>query len=174
MAKKQQQRRKRKTGLSEAPARRRRSPRKRGFLSELMNPTIAKNSAMGTLAAASGGFGAVFINKMLPATTGKFPKLLIALGGGFLGSAFSFPNAASGFTGGMMALNFQGGFLNEGEEETNFADEESLSDMPLFLDAEGEPFVIEEDESGETYTRYLSEREKEIMELEEAEIIEEY
>jgi hypothetical protein len=159
-------RRRRHTSVSATP-KRRRTHTKKGFMGDLMNPTIAMHSAKSTLAASGGAMGSVFVQKMLPATMGKFPKVLIALGGGFLINSFGMPSVGNGFTAGMIALNFQNGFLNDdGPQNNAYADPYSLSDKPLYLDADGEPFVIEEDEmSGEAYTRYLSEEEKELVNM---------
>jgi len=158
-------RRRKHHAVSAAP--KRRKHRKKGFMGDLMNPTIAMHSAKSTLAASGGAMGSVFVQKMLPATMGKFPKVLIALGGGFLISSFGMPSVGNGFTAGMVALNFQNGFLNDDTPQDNqYADPYALHDMPLYLDADGEPFVIEEDhESGESYTRYLSEEEKEMVNM---------
>ena len=124
----------------------------------MLNPTMAAHSAKSTLAAIAGGGGAVFVNKMIPASTSKLAKVAIAFGVGFLASNFGMANTGAGFTGGMMALSFQNGFLND-DDDTNFADEDSLSDMPLFLDDNGEAMVLEEGENGESGFRYLSDDE---------------
>lgn len=130
--------------------------KRKGGLSELFNPTVAMNSAKSTLAASAGGMGAVFFNKMVPATWGKLPRVALGFGLGFLATSFGMGSTGAGFTGGTMALTFQNGFMNE---DADFAEEESLSDMPLFLDEEGNPMVLEEGENGEAAYRYLSEAE---------------
>lgn len=144
-------------GLSAAPTRRRRSAKK-GLLSELFNPTTAMNSAKGTLAASSGGLGAMVVHKsILPPTAGKMTKVLTAFGVGFLAANFNMPMLGAGFTGGLMALTFKDGLMAEDsmQEDTNFADESVLSDMPLFLDEAGNPMILEES-NGEASLRYLS------------------
>jgi len=147
--------------------RKRKYNKPKGFLNDLMNPTIAMNSAKSTASGAAGGVGAIVANKLIPATSGKFFKLIAAGVGGFGAAAFGFPHIGSGFTGGMIALTFNNGLMGDGEmEEEEFADEDSLSEMPLYLDAAGEPFVIEEDpQSGESYTRYLTEEEKSMVDF---------
>jgi hypothetical protein len=156
--------RKRKAPLSSSKSRRR--PKPKGFLNDLMNPTIAMNSAKTTASGAAGGAAAIVAHKLIPASTGKLMKLIIAGVGGFGAAAFGLPHVGSGFTGGMIALNFQNGLMGEDMEEEEFADETSLEEMPLYLDAAGEQFVIEEDpNSGESYTRYLTEEEKELVQF---------
>lgn len=109
-----------------------------------------------------GALAAVVHKGVLPATAGKLMKLgagiLPALALAFIGM----PNLAAGYNGGMTALAFQNGLLADGE----FADDNSLADKPLFLDADGQPMVLEE---GEGY-RYLTDGELE--ELERAGIVE--
>lgn len=73
---------------------------------------------------------------------------------------FGMPHTGAGFTGGMTALTFQNGLL--GEEES-FADEDALSDMPLFLDDDGRPMVLEESDDGRAGYRYLSEEEIRVL-----------
>lgn len=167
MATKKPTKRRRRKALS-APSRRRRSSggRRKGLLADIMNPTIAMNSAKSTLAAAGGGMAAVTCNKVIFApTTGKMMRVGTALVGGFLASAFGMPSVGSGFTGGLFALTFQNGLMADDgmEEETEFADENVLADQPIFLDENDNPMVLEEGE-GEPYYRYLSE--EELMEYE--------
>lgn len=169
MATKKQPRKRAKSrkGLS-APKRRRRNSRKRGLsakgmLADILNPTIAMDSAKKTLASAGGGFGAVIANKvLLPATMGKGVRLLTGLAVGFLGASLGMPAMGAGFTGGMVALAFQNGLM---ADDAEFTDPNSLADAPLFLDEENNPMVLEEGPDGAQY-RYLSE--DEIQTLEEA------
>lgn len=166
MATKKPTKRRRRKALSSPARRRRSSPRKRGLLADIMNPTIAMNSAKSTLAAAGGGMAAVTCNKVIFApTTGKMMRVGTALLGGFLASAFGMPSVGSGFTGGLFALTFQNGLMADGDDmqETDFADENVLADQPIFLDENDNPMVLEEGE-GDPYYRYLSE--EELMEYE--------
>jgi hypothetical protein len=144
--------RRRKTGLSEHRKTTRRRSKSHSFLSDLTNPTIAKNSAKNTISSALGGLGAVLVTKnILPVTWGKAGKLSTGLIGGFLLQNFGLSNIGSSFTGGMFALAFQGGLLSDDglNDDTTFADDMVLSNSPLYLDAEGTPMVLEED--GETF-----------------------
>jgi len=135
--------------------------KRKGGLSEMFSPTVAMNSAKATLAASAGGMGAVFLNKIVPATWGKLPRVAIGFGLGFLATSLGMGSTGAGFTGGTMALTFQNGLMNE---DANFADDSSLSDQPLFLDEDGNPMVLEEGEDGSASYRYLSEAEIQFLE----------
>lgn len=119
--------------------------------------TLAINSFKHTLSAATGGFAAVYINKWMPATWGKPGRILATLGVGIAGAYFGMPVLSAGAVGGMVAMTFPNGTLNDGEE--NFADNDVLSDMPLFLDDDGRPMVLEEGQDGSSGFRYLSDAE---------------
>jgi hypothetical protein len=149
---------------TKAPAKRknkkRRKPLSKGFLSDLVNPTIAMNAAKTVGSGGAGGIAGLAIHKLLPVATGKFMRVIVAGISGYGAAVFGYPNVGAGATGAQVALTFQNGFMGEDMEENEFADDESLSEMPVYLDEEGVPFVMEEDEhSGESYTRYLSEEE---------------
>jgi len=147
------------SGLS-APARRKRSHRRRsGGLGDIFNPTVAMNSAKKVGAGAIGGFGAMVVNKsILPSDSGKLVKLGVALGGGFLLGAFGFDGMGAGFTGGMVATAFPNGLLGD-DDNANFADEGSLNDAPIFLDEDDQPMMLHEDDNGAMTWRYLSDDE---------------
>lgn len=159
MIKKPTHKKRRKKALSSAPTRRR-SRRKSGGLSDMFNPTIAMHSAKTTLAAGGGGLLAMVVNKsVLPPTAGKVAKIGTALVGGFIASAFGMASVGAGFTGGLMALTFQNGLLAEDDmQETEFADDDSLSDQPIFLDEDGNPMFLN-DGGGEPFYQYLNEDE---------------
>lgn len=153
-------RRRRRKALSSAP--RRRTKRSSGGLRDMFNPTIAKHSAISTAQAAGGGMLAVTANKVIiPTSMGKMGRVGIALGVGFLASALGFEKVGSGFTGGMMALTFQNGLMNDGdlEDNTEFADEDVLSEQPVFLDENDQPMYLMDDGQGGTYYQYLNDEE---------------
>lgn len=153
-----QQKRRRRKALS-APTRRRRTAKKSGVLADMFNPTIAMQSAKNTLMASGGGLLSMVVNKsILPPTSGKVAKVGTALIGGFLLSSFGMASAGSGFTGGLMALAFQNGLLAEDMEEQDFADDDVLSDEPIFLDEDGNPMFLNEN-GGEPFMQYLNEKE---------------
>lgn len=151
-------RRRRKSGLSASPKRRRITHR-RGGLADMLNPTIAMHSAKQTLMAAGGGLGAMIVNKsILPATASKGVKVAVALIGGFALTSFGMSSLGQGFTGGTMALAFQNGLLADELDENEFADENVLNDSPMALDESGNPLILEEND-GEPYWRNLTESE---------------
>lgn len=150
--------RRKRTHLSSSP-RRRRTHTKKSFLSDLTNPVIAKESAKNTLMAAAGGFGAVIVNKtVLPEKWGKSGKIGAALIGGFLLNNFGFGAIGNSFTGGMFALAFQGGLLND---NANFADTATM--QPLYLDESGTPLILEEDSQGNEFFREMTAEESQAM-----------
>lgn len=161
MIKKPHKKRRRKAPMSASVTRRRRKHHKKGGLSDMFNPTIAMNSAKGTLLASGGGLLSMVVNKsILPPTAGKVAKIGTALIGGFVASAFGMQQIGAGFAGGMMALTFQNGLLADDNDmqETDFAEDTILSEQPLFLDENGNPMILSESD-GEPYLRYLSEEE---------------
>jgi hypothetical protein len=126
----------------------------------MMNPTVAKHSAISTVMGMAGGAGAATLTKMLPPNWGKLSHLGIGFGGGFVLSALvGQASLGSGFAGGMAALAFKDGFLSDGE--TDFADDDALSDddAPLYLDEDGNPLMLNEDGS----VTYLDEADLEEM-----------
>lgn len=150
-------RRRRRKGLSSGGVKRRKSTRRKGLLSDMFNPTIAMNSFKNSLVSSAGGFGAVLVNKsILPSGSGKITRVLTGLGVGFVASAFGMPQLGSGFAGGMAALTFQNGLLND--DDASFADEDVLSDNPMVLDENGTPMILEEND-GDPFYRYMSEDE---------------
>lgn len=159
--------RSRRRGMGGHTAPRRRRSRRRGGLSEVFNATKAFNAGKTTLMSGAGGFGAVIVtNNILPKTAGKMTKVLTGLAAGFLISYFGGESIGSGFSGGMTALAFPQGLLNEGD--ANFADENSLADnAPIFLDKDGEPMTLEEGEDGASM-RYLTEAEKKMVDWQDA------
>ena len=103
---------------------------------------------------AAGGFGANIINKnIIPSAWGKSGKIGAALVGGFLLHNFGFNHIGGGFTGGMFALATQDGLLSE---DVEFAEDDVLSEMPLYLDEAGTPMMLEEGEEG-SYFRPMNE-----------------
>lgn len=158
--KKPTHKRRRRKALSASPTRRRTSHRK-GGLADMFNPTVAAHSFKSTLGAGAGGLGAMIVHKsILPPTAGKVAKIGTALVGGFIANAFGMSAIGNGFAGGMMALAFQNGLLADDDmQETEFADEDTLSDQPVFLDEAGEPMFLN-DGGGEPFYQYLNEEEK--------------
>jgi hypothetical protein len=154
--------RRKKSLSSGGTKRKRRSPaRRKGFLSDATNPTVLMNGAKQTLAAATGGVAGTHLIKWLSPTASKMQKALFILGVGLAGNIFGFHNMTSGAVGAMTAGAFPNGLNDDGD--TNFADQDSLQDQPLFLDEQGAPMVLEEGEDGQAGYRYLSEEEVRIL-----------
>lgn len=159
-------RRKRKGLHSGGTGRRRKSSRRRSTgLSAMMNPTALMNAGKQALASGAGGLGAVIVNKViLPPTANKLTRVAVGVGGAIVGALLlNMPTVAGGFTGGMVALAFKDGVMNEGD--TQFAQPDVLDpNTPLYLDEDtGAPMVLEEGENGAQY-RYLSAEEIQTLE----------
>lgn len=154
-------RRRNRKGLSAAPRRRRSSARRsKGFLSDMFNPTVSKNSAITSLSGGAGGLGAIVAHKFLPATgAAKLMRIGAALGVGFIAATLGKPNVGAGFAGGLMALSFQNGLLADGAD---YANENSLMDGPIWLDENDQPMTLEEGEDG-PQLRYLSDDEIDVL-----------
>ena len=165
MAKKRRKRRHSK-GLSsghKTKGRRRRRPRK-SFLSASISTSNLMESAKDVGAAYIGGTAAWGANKIMPKDWGFWQRFLAGGAVSFTAAVFGFKRLAIGYGGGTAALSLEasGGGL---KEETNFADQDALNEnTPLFLDASGQPMVLEEDsKTGESYYRYLNDHEKELV-----------
>lgn len=143
---------------------RRRSRRRGGLSSGAGMHTLMVNGFKHTIEAGVGGYASVLANKWLPANQSKMWRVITMFGGGLLGTYFGRPVAAAGFVGGMVAQVFPTG-LND-DDDQNYANRNSLSDMPLFLDEDGQPMVLEEGEDGSSGYRYLSESEVAYLEEE--------
>lgn len=140
---------KRKRTALSAPKRR---TKRAGGLSQMFSPTTAKNSFKNTAAAFGGGLAARKASQLAYTVTGGKNNLVVQLGlalvGGFMmHSMLNAPNLASGFVGGMAAMNSAD--MGLGEDDVFFADEEALSDMPDALDENGNPMSLEEFEEYE-------------------------
>jgi hypothetical protein len=113
----------------------------------------AKKTGLGM----AGGFGAVIAHKLIiPAATGKVPRVIAALAVGLLATKFGAPSIGSGFTGGLTALTFQNGVL---ADEADYADQNALSDQPIFLSEDGTVMVLEEGSDGTSFYREVTDDE---------------
>jgi hypothetical protein len=136
--------RRRPAAMSAAPRRRRRT-RSKGGLSELFSKETAMQSGKTVLGGLAGGAAAATVNGLIPASWGKLGKLGAGVLIGFVASSvLNMPSAGAGFTGGMTALAFQNGILND---DANFADPNVLDEDPLYLDEDGNQMVMNEDGS---------------------------
>ncbi len=128
---------------------RRKKRRSKGVLGEMFSPTTAKNSIKATMAAFGGGLAARKASQLATtATDGKNPLIiqlaLAGIGGMLMHSMLNAPNLASGFIGGIAAINSQQ--MGLGEDDAAFASEDALSGNDIYLDENtGEELVFNED-----------------------------
>jgi hypothetical protein len=142
---------------SNLPTRRRRTRKRGGMLSEIMNPQTATESAKCVLSGTIGGFGA----GMLDEPTQELSPL--ARGGVFLGASFlvasilKMPNVASGIAGayGLMLQRKVTG-LSEDDMFNRMDYVDNLEEEPEYLDEAGNPMFLADD--GQFY--YLEEEEE--------------
>lgn len=134
--------RKRSTPAKAAPRRRRKSG-----LSAGLNKANLIQAIKSAAAAGAGGIAAPYANRAFSTIQNKWMRILLvgmvpAVGARMAG----FSDLGSGYFGGIVALNTQSGILNEDSpEQTNFADENSLSETPIFLGENGVPMKMLED-----------------------------
>jgi len=159
MAKRKRTHRKHSRPMSElskrrkSPVRRRKHSRRKGMLSELMNPATATQSAKAVFSGAVGGFAAGYLDEptqtMQPIVRGA-----VFLGASFLASSIlKMPNVGSGIAGAYgLLLNRKMQGLADDFEQTDYA-EETLNASPEFLDENGKEMFLADD--GEFY--YLEE-----------------
>jgi hypothetical protein len=131
------------------PTVRRRSTRKKGFLSEMFNPMQAQASAKVLISGAVGGVGAGLLSKIYPQNTTPQMKAIYTIAGGFIASvALKMPNVGAGMAGvGVYNLLQSQGMLAENGEYSYANDLEAL---PMVLN-EGEAQYLAEDYLAEDY-----------------------
>lgn len=118
--------------------------RKRG-LSAGVNQASMMNSLKLAGAGAIGGYLANMTNNMLPEKIGALGRIGVGVLGGAVVSQFlGYNNIASGWVGGYVALNNPKSGLSE---DVEFADDDALSEEPLYLSEEGIPLTLNEDGS---------------------------
>jgi hypothetical protein len=118
----------------------------------MFTPTTAKNSVKATVAAFGGGLAARKTSQLINTITGGKNSLMFQIAATFLGglvmhSTLNAPNLASGFVGGMAAVNSAD--MGLGEDEVSFADDGVLSELPEALDEYGNAMNLEEFEEYE-------------------------
>ncbi len=127
---------------SAAPKRtRKRVTRRKGMLSELLNPAMAQAAAKTVVSGAIGGLAAGFLNKVLPDDMQPKTKAFYQLGAGFLAASVAkLPNVGAGMAGvGMYNLMTVSGYL--AEEGYNYADE--MEGLPVVLNESGAMYLQE-------------------------------
>jgi hypothetical protein len=167
---------KRNRSLSSGGKKRKGSKRKRhpkGVLAEIgladNSPPTWGQSFKKTIGAGSGGGLAIVAHKLTPATVPKIARVGGSFILGLVAARFGMPSTGAGFFGGTIALNFQNGLMGE---DANYANNNALSDMPIYLDEQGQPMVLEEGQDGTSGYRYLSD--EEVAELTESGAFSEY
>lgn len=140
--------RRRRAMAAKRPAvKRRRSPAKKGFLSEMFNPAMAQGAAKTVLSGAIGGMGAGLIGKFMPASVSEQQKAIYTVAGGFIvATLLKMPNVGAGMAGvGAFQLLQSSGMLAEDGNYDYANDMEAL------------PMVLNEDQAAFLSEAYLSE-----------------
>jgi len=119
-------------------------------LGELFNPATAKAGAQVMGAGALGGIIAGGLNKIL-ANQKMVTRVGIELGASFATYALlGYPSMSAGMAGAFASQEFTpfyNKFLNE-DESTTFAEEDSINELPIMMNENGETISLQEDGSG--------------------------
>lgn len=156
--------RKRTRTLSAAPKRRRTvkrvGRRKKGMLSELFNPAMAKGGATAVLSGAIGGAGYGLLTKVLPELTTAKKIGFAAVGSFVTATVLQKPNLAAGIMGGAVfhTMQTQGMLAEKNMQAYKYAN--SVKALPMVLDENGSELYLSQDDN-----MFLSEN---IMDLAEA------
>ena len=141
--------RRRRRMVATKPVRRRRRRLSEDGLSELFNPETAKAAAKVIGAGAIGGLLAGGVNKVLSRQS-TITRYGIEIGASFLTYALlGYPNTASGMAGAFAALEsgpIYNKFLNE--DGDFYANPDSLNEMPMLMNENGEMITLQEDGDG--------------------------
>ena len=155
--------RKRTKTLSAAPRKRgvkRVGSRKKGMLSELFNPAMAKGGATAVLSGAVGGAGYGLLTKVLPELTTAKKIVFAAVGSFVTATILGKPNLAAGIMGGAVfhTMQTQGMLAEKNMQAYKYAN--SVKALPMVLDENGNELYLSQDDN-----MYLSEN---ILDLAEA------
>jgi len=142
-------RKKRRTTTLSAPKRRTRrvTRRKKGMLSELFNPQMAKGGATTVLSGAIGGAAYGLMTKFLPDLTVQKKLAFGGVGSFILATVLQKPNLAAGLIGATVfdAMKQQG-FLAENDMESyNYAN--GIKALPMVLDENGNEMFLSQDDN---------------------------
>lgn len=125
------------------PKRSHRRKRSRG-LAAGVNQAAIMGSLKSAGAGAIGGYLASVTNRMIPGSLGTLGRIGIGvLGGAAVNTFLQMPNVASGWVGGYVALNNVKGMA----EDVEFAEDDILSEEPMYLSEDGIPLTLNEDGS---------------------------
>lgn len=148
--------RKRTRTLSAAPKRRRTvkrvGRRKKGMLSELFNPAMAKGGATAVLSGAIGGAGYGMLTKVLPELTTAKRIGFAAIGSFVTATVLQKPNVGAGIIGASVFHTMQekGMLAEKNMQAYKYAN--SVKALPMVLDENGNELYLSQDEN-----MYLSE-----------------
>lgn len=131
-----------------ARGRKKRHHAKKGFLSEFFKPAEFKTAAKGSLNGFIGGGGAAVLDHLLPADTNEFMRFIAHAGASVLvGGGLGYHKIGAGWAGGY-AYSVTDRLITKGMSEmenTNYADDDSMSEYPDALDEGGNPLFLAED-----------------------------
>lgn len=154
MAKRKKQTRRRKACSPVMYARRCRSRRKTG-LSEIFTPATAKAAAQTIGAGALGGLAAGALNRVLTKQN-NITRYGIEMAVSFVTYAvFGYPNMAAGMAGAFTAVESNPIYSKFLAEDNLFADDNSINELPLMMNENGEVISLQEDQFGDMV--YLNE-----------------
>lgn len=143
---------------SAAPIRRRkRRSLSESGLSAMFNPQTAQAAGRVVGAGAIGGLLAGGLNRVLTKSN-NLTRIGIQIGASFVTYALlKYPNMSAGMAGAFAAMESKplyDRFLAE-DDETMFADEDSINSLPMVLDEDGNALTLSQDEDGNVV--YLNE-----------------
>lgn len=149
------------------PRRRRRTMREEG-LSAMFTPETAQAAGRVVGAGAIGGLLGGALNRVLTKSN-NLTRLGIQIGASYVTYAvLKYPNMSAGMAGAFAALESKpvyDRFLAEEDEDMMFAQEDSINELPMILNENGEQITLSQDEDGEVI--YLNEETGDTMLAEE-------
>ena len=122
---------------------------KKSGLSELFSPATAKAAATSIGAGALGGLAAGALNRVLTKQN-NITRYGIEIGASFVTYALlGYPNMAAGMAGAFTAIESTPIYNKFLAEDTDFfAQEDSINELPLMMNENGEVISLQEDSSG--------------------------
>ena len=172
--KKTPMKRRKKITKAARPRRRRRSMKEEG-LSAMFSPETAQAAGRVVGAGAIGGILGGALNRVLTKQN-NLTRLGVQIGASFITFAvLKYPNMSAGMAGAFAALESKPAydkFLAEDEDDMQmFAQDDSINELPMILNENGEKITLSQDESGDVI--YLNEETGETMLAEEVYLNEE-
>lgn len=128
--------------VSVKPTRRRRGTRKKGFMSDMVNPAIARGAMKSSVNGAIGGIGASLLQKMVGSKIPPFWRVALPFVAGYTVAAFfKMPEIGAGFSAvGAHQLLKDAGMADNNDmylQDHNYANE--IKQLPAALDSSGQP-----------------------------------